>query len=86
MAPQEERLLNPREAGKILGMSVYAVRHWLRCGQLPAVKLRTRWKIRQSDLEAFIRELPSFGPAVIPENGGEVPDANRCEHEDETSV
>ena len=71
MVPQEERLLSPRQAGRILGMSVYGVRHWLRSGHLPAVKLRTRWRIRQSDLDAFIAALPSFGPDVphLPRGG-----------------
>lgn len=64
-----ETFLTPRQASGILGMKVQTVRHWLRTGRLPAVKMGFGWKIPQSKLRAYLDALPTFGPDVTPENG-----------------
>lgn len=51
-----ENLLTPEEAAERLAVSPKTVRDWLRSGELKGVKVGRLWRIRPTDLEAFIRE------------------------------
>ena len=53
-----DRLLTVRQAADVLGHSVSTVRILINRGTLPAVKLGRSIRIRQSDLDTFISELP----------------------------
>ena len=55
--PTAERCLSLREASERLSVSVKTVRRLIRDGDLPAVKVRSRLVIRESDLVAFISGL-----------------------------
>jgi len=50
-----EKLLNVKEAAEVLSCSEAAIRKWVYQRRLPAVKVGRLTRIRQSDLEAFIR-------------------------------
>ena len=50
----EDQLLTPEQVAARLQMSPLTVMHWLRTGQLPGVKLAKFWRVRTSDLQAFL--------------------------------
>ena len=50
-----EKLLSPEQVAEILGVSQKMVRDWLRAGRIKGVKLGRIWRVRESDLEAFIK-------------------------------
>ena len=52
---QQEKLLKVKEAAEVLCCSEAAIRKWVYQRRLPAVKVGRLTRIRQSDLEAFIR-------------------------------
>lgn len=51
-----ERLLDPKEAAKIMAVTSRTIKEWLRRGELTGVKVRKLWRIRESDLEQFIQK------------------------------
>lgn len=50
-----ERLLTPEEAAKALVVTPRAIREWLRNGKLSGVKVGRLWRVRERDLELFIK-------------------------------
>ena len=48
-------LLSVKEAAKLLACSEAMLRKWLHQGKLPAVKVGRLTRIRQTDLEAWVR-------------------------------
>lgn len=52
--PTIERLYTPEEAADTLRVKVRTVMEWLRQGKLRGVKLGRLWRIKESDLKAFI--------------------------------
>lgn len=65
----EETMLTPEEVAERLKVKPYTVREWLRLGKLKGIKLptgrRVVWRVRPSDLEAFLaagaEERPGAG-------------------------
>jgi excisionase family DNA binding protein len=53
-SPTIERLYTPEEAADALRVKVRSVMEWLRQGKLKGVKLGRLWRIKESDLKAFI--------------------------------
>ena len=51
-----EKLLTPEDAAKALLVKPETVREWLRTGKLKGVKMGRLWRIRESDLEAFLKD------------------------------
>lgn len=51
-----EQLLTPEEAALQLGITPRTIREWLRNGKLPGVKLGRLWRVKETDLEAFIAQ------------------------------
>lgn len=49
-----DEILTPEECAGLLKMSVLTVRSYLRSGQLKGIKMGRVWRIRRSDLEAFL--------------------------------
>lgn len=49
-----QRLYTPDEVAEIVGLSAFTVRQAIRDGELPAAKLRGRWRISPEDLDAWI--------------------------------
>ena len=52
-----EKLLTPEDAAKALVVKPETVREWLRTGKLKGVKMGRLWRVRESDLETFIKEM-----------------------------
>jgi excisionase family DNA binding protein len=52
--PPRKRLLSVEEAGEYLGRSAWAVRHLIRSGSIPEVRLDRRVFIDIRDLDALI--------------------------------
>ncbi len=51
-----DQLLTPVEAAARLKVSRLTVGDWLRSGKLKGVKVGRLWRVRESDLEAFLKE------------------------------
>jgi excisionase family DNA binding protein len=51
-----EKLLTPEDAAKVLLVKPETVREWLRSGKLKGAKVGRLWRVRESDLEAFLKE------------------------------
>lgn len=51
-----ERLLDPKEAAKIMAVTSRTIKEWLRRGELTGVKIKNMWRVRESDLERFIQK------------------------------
>jgi excisionase family DNA binding protein len=54
----EERLFSAEEVAEHLGMSRYTIGEWLRSGRLKGRRIGRFWRIKESDLEAFINDPP----------------------------
>ena len=53
---QLDTLLSTEEVAEYLGLGQATVYRWCREGNLPAVKIGRRWRIRRSALEEFVRK------------------------------
>ena len=53
---EDERFYSIEDIAKILNVSDGAVRKWLKAGALKGIKLGRIWRIRESDLDRFLRE------------------------------
>jgi len=51
----QDQLLTPEEAAARLKISRLTVGDWLRSGKLKGVKVGRLWRIRENDLEAFLK-------------------------------
>jgi excisionase family DNA binding protein len=54
----EERLFSPEEVAERLGMSRYTIGEWLRSGRLKGRRIGRFWRVKESDLQAFIDSPP----------------------------
>jgi len=69
-APIVERLLNYREAGKLLGVTERTVWTLVDNGELPAVRFGRSVRVDPVDLRAYIDRCKTTG-RTAPRNGGE---------------
>ena len=60
---EPNRLLTQEDVAAQLGLSPLTVGDMLRRGRLPGVKLGRLWRVRQSDLDAYIAALPYERPS-----------------------
>ena len=51
----QDQLLTPEEAAARLKMSRLTIGDWLRSGKLRGVKVGRLWRVRESDLESFLK-------------------------------
>lgn len=51
----QDQLLTPMEAAARLKVSRLTLGDWLRSGKLKGVKVGSLWRVRESDLEAFLK-------------------------------
>ena len=49
-------VLTPDEVAKVLGLSRRTVVGWLENGKLPGIKVGSRWRVKEEDLDKFIDE------------------------------
>jgi excisionase family DNA binding protein len=52
-----ERLLGRKEVAERLGLSPLTVGHMMREGKLPAFKMGRLWRVREADLDDYVRDL-----------------------------
>lgn len=53
---EPEKLLTPKEVAGLLSCSVQTVYDMARSGELVALKVRSEWRFRPSDVSAFQRQ------------------------------
>jgi excisionase family DNA binding protein len=51
---EPQPFLTPQEVSDLLRVSVYTIRRWIKEGTLPAFKVGRGWRIRESDLDAWL--------------------------------
>jgi excisionase family DNA binding protein len=49
-----ETLYTPEQAAEILQVHVKTVQGWIRAGKLKAVRAGRFWRVKESDLEAYL--------------------------------
>ena len=52
----QERIYTVTEIAEMLRVKDYTVREWLRTGQMGGFKAGRVWRIRQADVDEFIRK------------------------------
>lgn len=57
MARRSDRLLAAASVAKILDITTEAARKRIQRGQIPAVKFGREWRVKDSDLQAYIKNL-----------------------------
>ena len=65
----EGQLLTPEQVAERLQVKPHTIQEWLRTGRLAGVKLGKLWRVRASDLEAFLSHYETRG-ASSPDIGG----------------
>jgi excisionase family DNA binding protein len=56
----EERLFSVEEVAERLGMSKWSITDWLKVGRLKGAKIGKFWRVKESDLQAFLANPPPF--------------------------
>ena len=51
-----EKLLTVEDAAKVLLVKPTTIRKWLKAGKLKGMKMGRLWRVRESELEAFLSE------------------------------
>jgi len=51
----QECLLTPEEVARRLNVSLVTVGRWLREGKLKGVKAGRQWRVRENDLQKFLK-------------------------------
>jgi excisionase family DNA binding protein len=54
--PKDDKILNVEELSKFFGVSNQTIWRWCKHGKLPAFKIGSQWKIRQSDINKIINQ------------------------------
>jgi len=49
-----ERLLTPDEAAEVVKVKAKTIREWLKSGKLKGIKTGRLWRIKESELRAFL--------------------------------
>jgi excisionase family DNA binding protein len=60
-----ERLLTTEEVADRLQLSPHTVRRWLRSGRLPGQHMANLWRVREADLDAYVRDITDVAGPVL---------------------
>jgi excisionase family DNA binding protein len=71
-----DTLLNPEQVATRLQVSEYTALKWLREGRITGRKLGKFWRVRESDLEAFIDRPPTLTLVEAPHAHAHPPEAS----------
>ena len=52
----DDKILNVEQLAKFFGVSDQTIWRWCKSGKIPAFKIGSQWKIRQSDLNKIINQ------------------------------
>lgn len=63
---EPQSFLTPQEVSRLLRVSVYTVRRWIKEGDLPAYKVGRGWRISEVDLSFWLRQQRPI-PAGMPQ-------------------
>lgn len=56
MNAKDDKILNVEQLANFFGVSGQTIWRWCKAGKLPAFKISSQWKIRQSDLNRIINQ------------------------------
>ncbi len=56
MNGKEDKILGVSQLAKFFGVSEQTIWRWCKSGKMPAFKIGSQWKIRQSDLNRIINQ------------------------------
>jgi putative molybdopterin biosynthesis protein len=56
---EQQSFLTPQEVSELLRVSVYTVRRWIKDGDLPAYKVGRGWRIRETEIDEWLRDNQS---------------------------
>jgi excisionase family DNA binding protein len=54
MSEKDDKIISVTELAKFFGVSDQTIWRWCKSGKLPAFKIGSQWKVRQSDLNRII--------------------------------
>jgi excisionase family DNA binding protein len=54
--PEKDPVLTPEQVAERLHISRLTIGNWLRSGKLKGVKVGRLWRVRERDLEAFLKQ------------------------------
>jgi excisionase family DNA binding protein len=54
-------IFTPEQVAEKLSVSTKTVKDWLRAGKLQGVKVGRLWRVKESDLETFLKETQTMG-------------------------
>jgi excisionase family DNA binding protein len=54
----EERLFSVEDTAERLGVSKYTISDWIKAGRLKGTKIGKFWRVKESDLQAFLASPP----------------------------
>jgi len=61
-----DRFLSPNDVAKVMNVTGEAVKQWIYRGKLPAIRLTNGyWKVRVTDLEAFLKARKEIGKKSV---------------------
>ena len=65
MQGKDDKIMNVEELAKFFGVSNQTIWRWCKSGKLPAFKIGSQWKIRQSDINKIINQkITSTKPKI----------------------
>ena len=56
MNGKDDKIMNVEDLAKFFGVSNQTIWRWCKSGKLPAFKIGSQWKIRQSDINKIINQ------------------------------
>jgi excisionase family DNA binding protein len=75
----EDRLFSVEETAERLGVSKYTVSDWIKAGRLKGFKIGKFWRVKESDLQAFIDNPPPLQPRGPAAKGSPAERSERAE-------
>ena len=56
MNAKDDKIMNVEQIAKFFGVSDQTIWRWCKSGKLPAFKIGSQWKVRQSDISKIINQ------------------------------
>jgi excisionase family DNA binding protein len=72
----EERLFSVDDTAERLGVSKWTITDWIKAGRLKGIKIGKFWRVRESDLEAFLANPPPLKRVTLAVPQAQTPPAN----------
>ena len=82
----EERLFSVDDTAERLGVSKWTITDWIKAGRLKGTKIGKFWRVRESDLEAFIANPPPLKRVTLAAPQAPTPPANESPTPPDTLV